>query len=144
MNFFRSSATLLLSLIFSQFINAQTQSDSLRVYLYNSENSLGIFLDLVEESQVIPGYEFLGMVHGYMRGKLANVWILNKYERKGVSYELRFSDDNGADSQTILLTPIDENTYSYEVKGSNNVKCVDKRRYVKLPSNMLFKVTKKW
>lgn len=105
------------------------------------ETGVRLFLNLDEENIEIPGMSFLGMTNGYMDGKTNNhvygVWMLLSFKEEGDKVKLRFSNDVGSDSQDIVLTKIDENTYSYEAIGPNCVRKVESgRKLVKIPSTM--------
>lgn len=109
--------------------------------LCNDEIGLRLHLDLDEESIEIPGMSFLGTTHGYLDGKTNNhvygVWMLIRHKAKGKDkVELRFSNDTGSDSQTILLTALSDSTFLYEATGKNCVRKVVGRRLEKIPSSM--------
>lgn len=104
---------------------------------YNAETGVHIYLDLDEETLEVPTMEFLGPMHGYMKGGIYGVWMLIKHEVKNGKAVLRFSNDIGSDSQTIELTPLGKGTYRYQAVGENLVRKVVGRRLVKITDTMI-------
>lgn len=110
---------------------------------YSQEADLYIHLDLDKESLEVPTMEFLGPMHGYMNGGIYGVWMLVKHEFKGDKLLLRFSNDIGADSQTIELTSLGEGEYRYRAVGENLVRKVVGRKLVKIVDTMIMKKVEK-
>ncbi|RRD80410.1 hypothetical protein EII14_01980 [Alloprevotella sp. OH1205_COT-284] len=106
---------------------------------FNDENGVWMYLDLQEEKLEVPDMPFLGHVAGYMNGKIYGVWILIKYEIKRNKVILRFTNDIGADSQTISLTRNEDGSYWYEAINGNMIKRVEGRKLVKITGSMLMK-----
>lgn len=105
------------------------------------ETGLRMFLNLDEETIDIPGMSFLGPTNGYLDGTDNNhvygVWMLLKFSIEGDKVKLRFTNDIGSDSQDIVLTRIDDNTFDYVATGSNAIRKVEGgRKLVKIPSSM--------
>lgn len=106
---------------------------------YNEEIGLKLHLDLYNEDLEVPDMPFLGPVGGYMDGSIYGVWMLTSHKIKGKTATLRFTNDVGSDSQTILLTDKGDGTFLYETQGGNVVRRVEGRRLVKIAGQMLMK-----
>lgn len=106
---------------------------------YNGENRINLYLDLYEETVEIPGYSFLGKTNGYMGGNIYGLWMLTSHKISGNTATLRFSNDLGADSQTIVLTMLPDSTFSYQAVDGNAIRKTAGRKLVKVPSEMVFK-----
>lgn len=105
------------------------------------ETGLRMYLDLDEESIDIPGMSFLGPTNGYLDGidnnHVYGVWMLLKFNIEDNKVKLRFSNDIGSDSQDIVLTRIDDDTFDYVATGTNAIRKVEGgRKLVKIPSSM--------
>ena len=114
-------------------------NDTTRAVFSNDQIGLTIHLDLGKESLTIPGMSYLGPVNGYMDGNIYGVWMLIKHEVKDGKALLRFTNDIGADSQDITLTPLPDGTYKYQAVGGNNIRRVQGRKLVKITDIMVMK-----
>lgn len=123
--------------LFPVFLLAQ-QSESIKGSFYNKENKVRIYLDLSGENLIVPGYEFLGKTKGYMCGDIYGMWLLTSSKIDNGKAVLRFSNDSGSDSQSILFTQQSDSVFLYEALDGNVVKKAVKRKLVKIPSKMLF------
>lgn len=128
---------ILILYIFVSTTFAQS-NDTFKETFINAENKVQIHLDLKGKSIVVPGYEFLGATPGYMCGNIYGIWLLTSSKVRGKELELRFSNDQGSDTQTILFKQITDSTFQYQTVGGNAVKRVINRKLVKMPSTMLF------
>jgi len=116
----------------------QTENGLWKGHFYNKENGIDIHLDLYEKTLQAPGLSFLGEMNGYMSGKIYGIWMLVSYKIKGNVATLRFSNDQGADSQTVTFTATSDSTYIYNATGGNNVKRVAGKKLVKIPETLTF------
>ena len=73
-------------------------------------------------SITIPGLSFLGPTNGYMGGNIYGIWMVTSCEVKGSTATFRLSNDQGADSQTIRLTPAENGGLNYEAIDGNEIK----------------------
>lgn len=105
----------------------------------NAENEIDLYLDLYEETLEAPGLAFLGKMHGYMAGNIYGTWLLVSFQMKEREATLRFSNDLGADSQTISLTATSDTTFIYNALGGNNIRKVTGRKLTKVPATLIFK-----
>lgn len=120
--------------------SAKAQSGNFNGTLVNKEYGVRLHLDLDEETISVPGMSFLGDTHGYLDGKSNNhvygVWMLIRHSIEGNKAKLRFSNDIGSDSQDILLTQVNDSTFTFNATGSNSLRKVEGRKLVKIPSTM--------
>ena len=107
-------------------------------HYYNEKIKMNIYLDLDSASIVVPGLEFFGATNGYMRGGINGLWLLVKHEEKDGGYLLRFSNDQGGDSQDIFFKMNADGTYHYEARGGNEVKRAVGRKLVKIEPVLTF------
>lgn len=129
-------------------LTAQTQTKKkvdngiFKGLFYSQANHVQLVLDLYQESVIVPGYEFLGKMNGYLKGDasqyLYGTWMLINFKLRGDEAELRFSNDIGSDSQTVIFTHNTDGTFSYSTKGSNNVSKAVGRKLVKVADKMNF------
>lgn len=104
----------------------------------NKEFRINLVIDLNAETIEIPGLAFLGKTHGYMSGNIYGVWMITSCKIDGDEAILRISNDQGADAQTVRLTPAENGGLDYEVVGDNEVKRIEGRKLVKVPSKLRF------
>lgn len=104
------------------------------------ETGLRLHLDLDEETIEVPGMSFFGKTHGYLDGRtnehVYGVWMLIRHSIEGNKVKLRFSNDTGSDSQDIVLTQVNDSTFSYHATGNNSIRKVEGRKLVRIPSTM--------
>lgn len=109
---------------------------------YSKENGISLHLSLYKDTIEVPGYEFLGKMNGYMIGdkdsNLYGTWLLVSHKIDGSRAELRFSNDVGSDSQTVLFTCLSDSSFSYRAVNGNVVKKAINRRLYKIESEMQF------
>ena len=109
---------------------------------YCREHGISIYLDLYGESILIPNFEFLGPVGGYMRGdddsKLYGTWMVLKHSIDGKRATLRMTNDIGSDAQDIHFTMLNDSTFYYKTSGGNEVKKAIKHKLYKIVGEMTF------
>lgn len=123
---------------------AQTTNFDFNGEYVSDETGLRLHLNLDEETIAIPGMSFLGDTNGYLDGKTNNhvygVWMLLSWTVDGDKVKMRFTNDIGSDSQDVLLTRVDDNTFEYKAIGTNVITKVEGgRKLVKIPSSMTLK-----
>ena len=119
-------------------IHAQSEERPFKGYFYEKDEKIALYLDLYETTLTVPGMSFLGKVNGYMQGNIYGVWMLTKFTTKKKKATLRFSNDLGADSQTIQLTFLNDSTIKYEAIDGNHIKRAHKRKLIKIPEELYF------
>lgn len=130
----------LLLLVLAAVPGAAQQPDKpFKGHFRNAENGIELHLDLYEESLQAPGLSFLGKMHGYLNGRIYGIWLLVSHEIKGNTATLRFSNDQGADSQTVQLTAENDSTFTYTAVKGNNIRRVENRKLVKIPATLVFR-----
>ncbi|MBR7027824.1 MAG: hypothetical protein IKI05_00230 [Bacteroidaceae bacterium] len=138
-----ASRLLLCSLFFLCAFPLLAQTDTLRGHWICREQGLHLYLDLGEESLLVPRYEFFGPVNGYMNGKVSDTWFLTTFKplQHGV-WTMRFSNDSGADTQEARLTINADGALAYKCVGTNYLRRSVRRKWEYLPTEMLFERVK--
>lgn len=129
--------SLAASLIFVSAIASQPKQ-AFKGTFVNKEFRINLVIDLNAETIEITGLAFLGKTHGYMSGNIYGVWMITSCKIDGDEAILRISNDQGADAQTVRLTPAENGGLDYEVVGDNEVKRIEGRKLVKVPSKLRF------
>lgn len=132
---------LFLFCIFPQILAGQdNKRPPFKGIFENFENRAVIHLDLYNATLTAPGLDFLGKLNGYMNGRgIYGIWLLTDYKIEGKVATLRFSNDTGADSQTILFTQENDSIFQYKAINGNSIKRASGKKLVKIASEMTFK-----
>lgn len=120
-------------------LSAQTADRPFKGRFYNEENRIYLTLDLYEATLDAPGLSFLGKVNGFMNGNIYGIWLLTSHKIEGKTATLRFSNDQGSDAQTVRLTAQSDSVLIYKALDGNSIRRVEKRKLVKIPSEMIFR-----
>ena len=120
-------------------LSAQTAGRPFKGRFYNEENRIYLTLDLYEATLDAPGLSFLGKMNGFMNGNIYGIWLLTSHQVNGKTATLRFSNDQGSDAQTVRLTAQSDSVLTYKAVGGNSIRKVEKRKLVKIPSEMIFR-----
>lgn len=106
----------------------------------NVESGVLLSINLYDTVMVVPRYEFLGPVNGYLHGNIHENWFVTSFRMKRDDVvELQLSDELGSTSQTIVLTAVDSMTLEYECQGGNAIRKVVQRKWAKAPASMVLK-----
>ena len=73
-----------------------------------------------------------------MGGNIYGIWMVTSCEVKGSTATFRLSNDQGADSQTIRLTPAENGGLNYEAIDGNEIKRASGRKLIKIPTKLFF------
>lgn len=125
--------------IISLYATAQVIDKPYKGHFYNKEYGVHLNIDLYEETLEAPGFSFFGKIQGYMNGQIYGTWLLTKHEIQSDQAVLRFSNDQGADSQSIIISCPTDSTLQYKAIDGNQIKRVEKRKLVKIPEALTFK-----
>ncbi len=120
-------------------LSAQTADRPFKGRFYNEENRIYLTLDLYEATLDAPGLSFLGKMNGFMNGNIYGIWLLTSHKIEGKTATLRFSNDQGSDAQTVRLTAQSDSVLIYKALDGNSIRRVEKRKLVKIPSEMTFR-----
>lgn len=120
-------------------LSAQTAGRPFKGRFYNEENRIYLTLDLYEATLDAPGLSFLGKMNGFMNGNIYGIWLLTSHKIEGKTATLRFSNDQGSDAQTVRLTAQSDSVLIYKALDGNSIRRVEKRKLVKIPSEMTFR-----
>ena len=111
--------------------------------LYSQDEEIRLRINLYEESINVPGMDMFGPMNGYMSGKISGMWMMTSKEiLNDKEAILRLSNDLGSETQECLLTQENDSIYKLELKGGVCIKKVVKKKLVKIPSVLKFKVEK--
>ncbi len=127
--------SFLLSVLFAFSVHAQRPFEG---HFFSKELGVNMYLNLYEENISVPGFSFLGKMHGYMRDGIYGTWMITKCSIKGNKAKIRFSNDIGSDSQDVEFTQLSDSTYHYHAMGGNAVKRAVGRKLVKVTDEMTF------
>ena len=117
---------------------AQTTQKPYQGKFYNKDYGIYLNLDLYKESIEIPGYSFFGKVNGYIDGKIHSTWILVSYKIHEDHAHIRLSNDQGAESQSIIISCPNDSILNYRAIDGNHIKRVQKGKFVKIPQELIF------
>lgn len=120
-------------------LSAQTADRPFKGRFYNEENRIYLTLDLYEATLDAPGLSFLGKMNGFMNGNIYGIGLLTSHKIEGKTATLRFSNDQGSDAQTVRLTAQSDSVLIYKALDGNSIRRVEKRKLVKIPSEMTFR-----
>lgn len=109
-----------------------------KLQLTNKEEQVDLKLDLYEESIDVPGMELFGPMNGYLAGKgVYGTWMVTSFQIKNdKEATLRLSNDQGSETQAILLTWQNDSTYLMELQNGVVVKKVVNKKLVKIPGKI--------
>ncbi len=109
-----------------------------KLQLTNKEEQVDLKLDLYEESINVPGMELFGPMNGYLAGKgVYGTWMVTSFQIKNDKVAtLRLSNDQGSETQAILLTWQNDSTYLMELQNGVVVKKVVNKKLVKIPGKI--------
>lgn len=109
-----------------------------KLQLTNKEEQVDLKLDLYEESIDVPGMELFGPMNGYLAGKgVYGKWMVTSFQIKNDKVAtLRLSNDQGSETQAILLTWQNDSTYLMELQNGVVVKKVVNKKLVKIPGKI--------
>ncbi len=109
-----------------------------KLQLTNKEEQVDLKLDLYEESIDVPGMELFGPMNGYLAGKgVYGTWMVTSFQIKNdKEATLRLSNDQGSETQSILLTWQNDSTYLMELQNGVVVKKVVNKKLVKIPAKI--------
>ena len=105
---------------------------------WSRDNHVTLHLNLYDTVLVVPRFEFLGKMNGYMDGNIHETWFVTSFSIKNNNVVLSLSNELGSESQDVIFSQVDSIHYKYETSGPNVVRKVENKKWVKLPSVMLF------
>lgn len=131
----KNKALLSLVLLLSIALRA---GEPWKLQLTNKEEQVDLKLDLYEESIDVPGMELFGPMNGYLAGKgVYGIWMVTSFQIKNdKEATLRLSNDQGSETQAILLTWQNDSTYLMELQNGVVVKKVVNKKLVKIPGKI--------
>ncbi|MBR1387121.1 MAG: hypothetical protein IJ553_01750 [Alloprevotella sp.] len=112
-------------------------------HFYSESIKADFYLNPYEAAITVPGYEFIGKTHGFLRGRnsanLYGVWFVLSVKPVHNGLRLRLANDTGADSQTVTLQADADGNLRWTSEGHNNLTRAEGRKLVKLPAKLNFK-----
>jgi hypothetical protein len=119
-------------------IRSSKAVDSLYVgSFYNADQGVTLTINLIDTCVVAPNYEFLGKLNGYLWGNLHESWFITSYQLKEGKATLHLSNEMGSEDQVLLLTALDHSQIKMDIEGSNGLRRVEHRKWVKLPTTFI-------
>lgn len=85
--------------------------------------------------------EMFGPMFGYLNGNIYGIWSATSakvIDDKNAT--IRFSNDLGSETQEVLLTLNDDSTYTFKQVDGVVIKKVVKKKLVKIPQVLEFKI----
>lgn len=115
-----------------------------KLFLVNPEEGVKMKIDLYEETVNVPGMDMFGPMNGYMAGKgIWGTWMVTSFTiESDKQATLRFSNDQGSETQAVCLTQQTDSTYLMELQGGVVVKKVVNKKLQKLPPKMFLRLSK--
>lgn len=106
-------------------------------YFLNNDLDISCRINLYADSIPVPGLE-TDSSYGYIQGRINGTWILLKQKEASREHILmRAVSDRGSDAQDIeFVLGEDGQIIMRQVDGAY-IKGIDKRKYVKLPKNVV-------
>ena len=122
----------------SENIRSYKAMDSLYVgSFYKADQGVTLTINLIDTCVVAPNYEFLGKLNGYLWGNLHESWFVTSYQLKEGKAILHLSNEMGSEDQVLLLTALDRSQIKMDIEGSNGLRRVEHRKWVKLPTTLI-------
>lgn len=111
----------------------------------SADKKITLDIDLYEESIEVPDMDMFGPMNGYLSGvreAIYGTWAVTSCEVVDDSHaKLRLSNDQGSDTQEVLLTLVGDSVCKVDLKGSVYIKkVVDGKKLQKI--NPSFEVKK--
>ena len=125
-------------LIQASFISTHAQQP-FKGILSNKEEKLNLVIDLYKESVEVPDMDMFGPMHGYMNGDIYGVWMITSVKlENGKKATVHLSNDQGSDTQKVVLTCENDSTFLFEQMEGVAIKKVVNRKLVKIPQKIYF------
>lgn len=129
-----------LFLILVLFASVAVARQPFKGKFYNQEYSSNLFIDLYEESIVVPGMEMFGPMNGYLKGGIYGVWTITSFTLSDddATATIRLSNDLGSETQEVSLVLLNDSTLSFEQQGSIVIKKAVNKKLVKTERKLTF------
>lgn len=96
-------------------------------------------MNLYQNNIIVPGWEIIGEVPGYLGGKRdSRKWIFTNAEIEQNVAKLTITNDYGSEDLIATLTYQGNGIYILEKESGSTMKIVVNRKWVKLPSKLSF------
>ncbi len=132
---------IILLLLSSLSVFAQSDSTAFRAYIYNNEYNVYMRINLYDKDILIPGQELYGQLPGFL-GKRRNsfCWVItdSKMLSEKVA-EIQMINDFGSEDLLATLTYVNDSTYVLQQGKGNTIKVPDNGKWRKLPKTLVFK-----
>ena len=113
-----------------------------KLQLHSPEEKINLHLDLYEESLEVPTLEAFGPMNGYLDGNIYGVWYVVGFDIKDDKHAtVTIANDLGSEDQKLTLTQTSDSTYQLKFLGYYAVKRAQGKKLVKIPSELMMKVT---
>lgn len=111
--------------------------------LYNEALDVVFVISMHDEGITVPGHELYGPLAGYLGLKNSTFyWLVVDKEIDGDKATLQLVNDYGSEDLTATLQQQNDSTYRLVQGKGSVIKLPNKRKWMKLPSSMIFKKIK--
>ena len=120
------------------FVQVLACSAQIKGRFYNEDQKALFVINLERDTIDVPGLEGLETCYGVLSGNLNGRWIILKVKsQKESSAVVRVTCDRGNDAEDITLTLRGDELIMQQ--KDNYIKCVQGKKYAKLPKQFIFK-----
>lgn len=113
-----------------------------KVRLQNKDEQVSVNINLYEETVNVPGMEMFGPMNGYLMGKgVFGTWMVTSFEiESDKRARIRFSNDQGADTQEVRLTWQSDSTCLFEIPERVVIRKVINKKFHPITEKFVLKV----
>ena len=109
--------------------------------LSNKEFDVYLKIDLYKQNITVPGQEIFGEMAGYFGDRQdSRKWLITDAKIEGKTAHLSITNDYGSEDLTADLIAIGDNQYELIQKKGSTIKIARKRKWVKIPNKLKFKI----
>ncbi|MCR5131237.1 MAG: hypothetical protein K6C10_07250 [Prevotella sp.] len=132
---------LLVGLLSSANLLAQTDSLTFRGTIVNDEYQVWFDIDFYNQTVLVPNQEILGELPGYMGAKRdPRKWLITSAEiTTPTTARLEIINDYGSEDLVATLTLQADGTYVLRQVDGSPLRIVVNRKWLKLPKNLVLK-----
>lgn len=135
-------------LIASLFLTTAVMADGpWKFKAKSADKKITLDIDLYDETIEVPDMDMFGPMNGYLAGDREHIygtWAVTSCEVVDDTHaKLRLSNDQGSDTQDVLLTLANDSVCKVELKGTVYIKkVVDGKKLQKIGSSFELKVAR--
>lgn len=119
-------------------------SISFKGYIYNEEYQVYIKMNLYDNNITVPNQDIYGKLPGYFGSKRdGRLWLIT--DAKLISptkAELSIINDYGSEDLKATLSINKDRTYTLSQENGSRIKIAVNRKWVKIPTKLVFRIPK--